>query len=158
MNHRIMERVGDSLKISFIAARALLALSKAEQGSYIASDYDKKALHAASAFMQEVNSGRDVFRGDSLSASALHACTAYDLALRAVRSRAQSLLTAQSLEGFFTDIAKSLEDLVGSRPVKKNQLAQSKVFFSWLMKSTSDETRQALESQAGVEIPEWLSK
>jgi len=158
MNQRTMEKMGESLKISFVAARALITLTRAEMGQRIDTVHDKKALDAAATFMHNVNSGRDVFKGDSLSGSALYACTAYDAALRAVQSRAQSLLSEQSLEEFFVDIQKSLEDLLNSRSVMPNQIKQSKAFFSWLMKSTSDETRQVLESKSKLEFPEWLKK
>ena len=158
MNQQTMEKMGESLKLSFIAGRALIALSRVEKGQPVNAVFYRKALDTAASFMRSVNSGRDVFKGNSLSGSALYACTAYDVALRAMKSRAQSVLSKHSLEDFFADIEKHLEDLLNSKPVKPDQITQSKAFFSWLMKSTGDETRQVLESKANVELPEWLNK
>lgn len=158
MNQQVMEKMGESIKVSFIAGRALMVLSEAQKEQSINVDRYRKSLQDAIEFMKNVNNGRDVFKGSSLSGRSLHACTAYDTALRALRSAANSLLSQSSLGDIFIDIQKSLEDLLYSKPVDKDEIQLSRDFFSWLMRSSSHDTRQVIESNAKFEFPQWLSR
>jgi len=157
MSQRIMEKMGESIKISFIAGRTLMALSEAQKEKSINVDRYRKVIQDAIEFMENVNNGRDVFKGNSLSGRSLHACTAYDTALKAMKSAARSLLSESSLEDIFIDIQKSLEDLLNSKPVDKEKMQLSRDFFSWLMKSSSNDTRQFIERNTRFDFPQWLN-
>ena len=130
MNQQVMEKMGESITVSFIAGRALMVLSQAQKEQPINVDRCRKSLQDAIEFMKNVNDGRDVFKGNSLSGRALHASTAYDTALRAMRSAANSLLSQSSLEDIFMDIQKSLEGLLHSKQVDKDKIQLSRDFFS----------------------------
>jgi len=157
MSQRIMEKMGESIKISFIAGRTLMALSEAQKEKSINVDRYRKVIQDAIEFMENVNNGRDVFKGNSLSGRSLHACTAYDTALKAMKSAARSLLSESSLEDIFIDIQKSLEDLLNSKPVDKEKMQLSRDFFSLLMKSSSNDTRQFIERNTRFDFPQWLN-
>lgn len=158
MNQQIMEKMGDSIKVSFIAGRALMALSEAQKEKSINVDRYRKVLQDAIEFMESVNNGRDVFKGNSLSGRSLHACTAYDTALKAMKSATNSLLSESNLEDIFIDIQKSLVDLLNSKPVNKDKIRLSRDFFSWLMKSSSNDTRQLIERNTRFDFPQWLNR
>jgi len=149
--------MGENIKVSFVAGRALMALSESQKEKNANVVRHRKDLQNAIEFMESVNNGRDVFKGNSLSGRSLHACAAYDTALKAMKSATNSILSASSLEEIFMDIQRSLENLLNSKAVDDDKIQLSKNFFSWLMKSSSTDTRQLIERNTRFDFPQWLN-